>query len=450
MGKKKLLALALEYLVAPATQPAAAAVETVDVVSELSVLESAENAAKDCVSDIAQTQESSMALEALAVSLKSPHAKSMGKMGAMYFNVAAENFMQQARIASQDLPMAAPQMDAEPEAAIAAGQANIVGAINQAAAVTTDDLANLLVELSIKREAMTKLIHGLHHRLDEVKEDLEAIKTGQLRYDSQGQLKELGGYRDYAYIQYAGKGVVQGGSSVAGDLLRVLEDHMAMFQRLVHSQSEWVRQHKDNVMNLSGGIRDYCFDPALYLCAAVQYSHSAPDGEIFHSSDLPGGMRLYCKTGAKEKVFGQEAVEALTQSSVWLAPAGDLDSQTEPNYGAVYAITAMQMEAREKEMRMVLLKLREWSDFVNRDIWAQALFEEAITAMLITPEQGSSVGEEKHGMLRALGAAVVKLCNEASSNLGSELLAVVACMVKLLEDSMRAHVGEHHDVAGAA
>jgi hypothetical protein len=448
MGNRLLWRLALEDMCAAAdeSQP-----QSLSIPQTLTELQEAENASTENADNIARTQDSVMAMESLARSLKRPEALKMGKMGGMYLNLAAEQLMEQARLPERVLPMDVSTLEQAPEQTVEGAMGQMVNSINAAADVTRMDLTDLMVTLTLRREGMTKLIQELHHRLDEIKEDLELCKTNGHDCNASSpscSSQPLGPPERYRLINYSGQGIVAYGSSVSSDVLHLLEDHMAMYKRLVHEQSEYIRQHKDNNLTWEGGWDQYYFDPALYLMAGVQFSHAAPDGQIFVSKDLPGGLKFYCKT-IENKRFGGMGLDALAQSGAWIAP----DPQYQPRPPAVndtvFALSLLDIEAREKEARMALLKLREWSDFVNRDLWSQALFEEALTTIMISAIPGDPTQQRAYSFMRSVAAVCIKLCSEASGNLGSELLAVMACLVQYLEDSIRCHVPKHVDGAAS-
>jgi hypothetical protein len=455
MGEHQRRRFALECLLA-AGMPAAAGdsenmPQPISVADELDTLAQAEQDSVERVQDITQTQEGVIALEHMALSLKRPSAQRLNRLAAQYFNLAAESFMDQARVPVTELPMDAQRIENEPALVVDEATAKINSAIQQAMTLTRNDLVNLMADLVSKRASMVRVIHDLHHRLSEIDEDLQAIEEGKLQPVQTEHEVIIGTNERYALMGYSGQGVVAKGATVAEDLIWLLTEHMSMYDRLTFGMAEWIRQHRDNIMNEYDKISEqYSFDPAQYLMAGMQFSHDCVGGQVYQTKPLPGGTRYYTVT-RDARSFGYEGIKLLFTSTSYLAPDHTAEARNLPTANEVKALTVAELRARVKETRMALLKLREWCDCVHRDLWAKCMFSDAIVEFMITPAAVDDLNAQRaETFRRQAAAAVVKLLNEASASMGSQVLGVFQGMLRLLEDSMRAHVPHHQDVEAVA
>jgi hypothetical protein len=449
MSKNHKLRFALEELgvgLPAAGLPGEALV--ISVPEELDRLQAAEEAGNSQVNQLVTLQESAIALESLQRSLKRPDALAMGKMGARYFNVAAESFLEQARLSPDALPMDVRHYEQAPLEAVNEAADSLTKSLDQLMTMGRGDLVSLMASLVEKRASMVRILQDMHHRLDEIDEDLTAVDEGKAQSANPDALQVVvGTHNKYRLMAYSGLGVVAKGATVSGDVIHLLDEHMAMYKRLVHNQGEWVRQHRDNLMvEVDKFSEQYSFDPSEYLMAGAQYTGECVRGLTYQSKALPGGLRYFCITAA-HRSYGFNAIELLMKSTSYLAPDPQYSPKNTPTVEEIRALSVMEIRARVKEMRMALLKLREWCDFVHRDLWAQAMFEDAIVGFMVV----NGTGGERTPVwtdLSRCAAVVVKLLNEASSSMGTQLLGVFQGLLCLLEDSIRVHVPQHiHEVA---
>ena len=408
------------------------AVITTPLPQHIEALQKADEASVAQVQDLGETQQSVMALESIARSLSNKETAAMGKMGGRFLNIAAEQLMEEGRIPTEALPLNVKEFEVNPEGALSEAAVNIANSVEQAMEVSAQDLTMVVGYLTEKRSALSDTMHAMHRRLDRVKETLETVRTttGQ----ENRAIPPLGNSSSYNGICYSGKGVVAQGSTVVSDVIHLLAEQSSMYQRLIHSQSEWVRQHKENLLATANGFEQYCFNPAEYLLGGMLFSHRGNGYAVFKSQQLPSSLYAYCAI-PEEKSFGYAAVEALLHSKFFL----DREPMAAPEDGSeaqVNALTLIEIEAREKELRMGLVKLREWSDCVHSKLWSDALFEEVITTFLLK-QKTESMNERAVGWL---AAGVVRLLNEATCDIPRLVIPIYDDLLRLMEDSISQYV----------
>lgn len=388
---------------------------------------------------IGQSQQSALALEAMARGLKSPDALSMGKLGARYLNIAAEQFLSASRISMEELPLDVNQFVQAPQEAVAQAVTNLGAGTTEVIQVSAMDLATLLGSLVKKREALSDVMRLMHARLDELEEDL-----GELQKVNNVSAKAGTGVldaRQYRHIGYSPTGRIAKAGAVVGDVVQFLAEHTDLYKRLIDQPCEWVRQHKDNLIAASG-FTLYRFNPVTYLISGAQFSHRQNGFAFFKGAELPGGMFVYCKT-VEAACYGHEAVEALMGSEVFLS--AEIAEKAPANFIAspeqLWVLSPFELAARAKELRAGLHRLSDWSQAAHAQFWKDAAFEEVIVSNLLKTAVSTS---DERGV-GSLSAAVVKLLNEASANVGSTVVAIYEDLLRYMEDSMRYHVPQHHD-----
>lgn len=390
------------------------------------------------VNDLQQHAQNILALESLGRSLKSKDASTMGKMGMRYFNLAVENYASSSGIDLQELPLKVDEFDQNADQALAATMQRVstIGAGIQEG--SRESLIQCLGFLMQKKEALNKAVRDLHHRLDEINEDLQGLKDkGALGASTQGT---LGDSTQYRHICYSNRGIISKGAGVADDVVSFLKAHSALYSQLIKKQSEWVRQHKDNVLLTQEGVSSYIFNPKDYLLPGSIFVTRDNGEAVFRSAELPGGVYFFTST-AEVPVEDADGVECLANSRAWMGtdPYATIRSQD----AQAVVLSPVELEARVKEVRMALVEMGRWVTCVYSDLWKDAFFDEVISAVALKHE-ASTLHERVFGLL---AAAVVKMLNEASGSTVLPILNIFDDMLRYMEDSIRIHVPKHIDGA---
>ena len=397
-------------------------------------LSSIETQSESHVRAVAQAQSSAMALEAMARGLVGEDGLSMGKLGARYLNIAAEQLLEAADLEVGRLPIDVDRYVQEPQAAIDQAVDHIKEDTKEVIDLGSINLSSLLYDLAQKREILSDSIKALHVRLNEIDEDLNDYAGS----DSPATNVMLDSSK-FTHICYTGKGIVSSAATVVFDVSDFLSGHAYTYGRLVESNCDWLKQHKDNLLITPQGFNEFVFDPTIYLMPGAKFSHTAFDYAFFTTRELPGGTCAYMKTVEGSK-SGLEAVDALMGSSIYLAPGLDSPNAIVPNTD-VAPLGIMALKARSRELRSGLMKLRNWSNAVHSELWKDAMFDSVVVRNLLVP-QANTLSERSVG---SLSAAIVKLLNEASGNIGSTVVGIYDDLLRYMEASVAIHVPNHHD-----
>ncbi len=406
-------------------------------------LQTAEVSSQELTQSLLKAQDSVVALESLARGLRGEQGKGLNKFGGQCLNLAVEQYIEQAGLPEQSAALDLKLLgDDSAQALTQAGQ-SLQDNVARVLTLSGEQLVQLLLFLAQKRETIAKQVRALHHRMDEIQEDVDALKASGQEPTLTVSVT-LGSHAQYDPICYNSLGVVNKGASVANDLLGLMDGHMALYQRLVHQQSEWLRIHKDNLLDAATGFEQYPFNPADYMLPGMQKYKRLADGQlVLKGGQLPGGMFAWACTTDHPRA-GYAAIEGLRKSRFILdfenGAVGPIPKNT-PSVDEVQVLWPADIEARLKELRMVLLKLRQWSDLVHKQLWQEAVFEETVVQALLMPAS-NSIRERAIGQIAGV---VVKLLDEAGNNVGHYTLWAAEALVRYMEDSIRVWAPKHAD-----
>lgn len=387
--------------------------------------------------DIRTNQEAGVAMEAIANTLRREDPALLGKTSLKMANLAFGAFADKATVAIEEMPIAVDKYDGSPKIVVDQGIEQVQAGKEKVFDAVRQSLSELLVTNARKREALqTKLkeIRANWHKID------EAIGRG-LVPDPQRKVL-VSGRSDNLMLMYSGQ-IVDGGATVMPDLCHFLTEHSHLFKRLIKKQTDWLADHKHNVLRTAKGFDSYTFNPVEYIAhgasvvkATKENNYGLLEGECcFRSSELPGMVAFYTLCQA-ETCTGLEAVDALSKAwtnfsafdAVSFAAAktarfGGSDQET------VTVLTKEEVQARLAETKRAIDSLEHWGQIAFIDLWKEACFEEEVLASLIKVD-AEGLNER---LLGELAFAVLKQLNEATNGVVGYVTHVLDAMLGFLD-----------------
>ena len=235
-------------------------------------------------------------------------------------------------------------------------------------------------------------------------------------------------------------------SSVMPDVSHFLTEHTHLYKRLIHAQSNWVLDHKDNVLNSVSGIDSYTVGPHQYLCHgshATQkpYQKSSILVNMHRSIELPGMKALYMESMdvSNTGLYGDKALNAqlLVESEIdWFDPALGEQMQAKlvlerqgQEQASFQALTKDELLARLSETQRALNDLQHWSDMAFVKMWKDSCFEMHCLPYVIAPT-AMKISERALGFV---GMVSLKLLKDASSLAGAYAIETIGSMLDFVE-----------------
>lgn len=394
-------------------------------------LESLDARGQQIVQDLGSNQEAVAALEAMANHLSKNGSSSLGKTGAMFANIAVEQFLSKTKVSLEELPIDVRQYDRAPEETLQRGVASLNATRSELIKGSCSDLSALLFNLTQKREALNKCIRLQWHRIDSLSRYLDDLKANE---NADVVLKEITIDPKWAVFEISSRPESKKGKSVVSSLEHFLSEHQHLFRRLVKKQLDWIEQHKENVLRTSTGFDEYSFDPIEYSIAGATKSSNAAKS-FYSGATLPGNKAFVTETSS-QVLFGFDGAQALIDSCANLNEVPTDNEEYRPllDVSKITALSSTEIQARLSEITSGLRSLMKWSDCAFKEIWKQAFFEEQILNFLMKEEAGSL---NERG-LSLLSEAIVKLAEEATKDVGQYALSVLSGLLDYVEANVAA------------
>ena len=395
-----------------------------------------DNEAGGYVKDIGENTDAIIGLEAIANQLTKSSKDSLGKLGAMYANLAVEQICNKVNYALEEMPLDVKAYETDSNAAIVSGVQSLQETIGSIQEVEKKDLVSILTVLTSKRDLVNKSIRNIYARLGEIDENLERI--AQLGGD-------VGpGEQEVSDTSWVAKACVywsiDSTVTVCSDLKHFLANHSHVYKRLVKKQLDWITDHKDNLLTSVNGFNQYAFDPKEYVIAgsvSVE-SGNVKDGLLYYSDLLPGNA-IYSTELPAVKTFGYEATDAMLRTgAVMTFPHSDSSPR-----GILVAPTLSleDIRARGAEIKSLLEDIRHWSDVAYVTLWKEAIYDCDVIGHLLTEKAGSL---NQRG-LTALANVTIDLLHKADGGIGMYALTTVDALLKYVELSMSKYM-THQEV----
>ena len=362
----------------------------------------------------------------------------MNKLGAKFTNIAIESACNDAKISLEDLPIDIPTYETNPKEAIDTAIGNLNSVKENISKELTDSTIKLLGALTEKREYFNDVKSKLYRRLDACKVKLESLSTEP---NSEGNTNpKLMPYKPDFRMIALGNGEIElfdnpdthvselsvslaKGATVVPQITFFLNAHSHLFKHIVHRHLDWIKQHKDNVLKTPDGFKHYSFNSfELNLPGSDGYGNG---GRYF--CEIPGGKYFTTKVDPGIH-FGFDGIEALLNSQVSLCNFNSLTV----NEKDIPVLTVVEMKARLAELEGGLMKFRSWCDSNYCTLWKDALFDEAIIALMLK-EQAGTLNERG---LTLMAQAIFKLLNDATKDVGHYVVEVYNSLLCYIEASL--------------
>lgn len=396
-----------------------------------------DNQVTDLLDSLQGHQEAAVAIEAIAHTLQKDGSGSYNKTALKLANLAYGAFAEKAGVSLEELPIDVAKFDADPKIVVEQGIANIQDSKQKVFDQIRTGLSELLVMNARKREALQTKVKELRanwHALD------ESISRG-LR-PNEGGSYQIADRSDNYMLLYSGR-IVDNGATVMPDICHFLTEHSHLFKRLIKKQTDWLADHKQNVLRTTKGFDSYTFNPIEYVChgasAVVDKEELTRLGTVenevvYKSAQLPGMFAFYSFTEA-ESCSGIEAVGALNRARTNIADSNPVERATveAARFGGTDTeqfplLTIEEIQARLAETKRAIDALEHWGQIAFIDIWKEACFEEEVLASIIrTDAQGLN-----ERLLGELGFAVLRQLEEASNGVVGYVTHVLDAMLVFL------------------
>lgn len=394
-------------------------------------------------------------LESMAHHLRRQKPSAVGSLGVQFANIAIEEICARVGISLEEMPIG-PLNEASQDDVLSAGADKIDELKASAVEKTEGALLDMVSALINKRESVCGIIANLRHRIDEVREDINRAKEGGVAttpriasveedavaglmpifYD----LSKVGEKNSFTESYTPVYGVLNKASSVVSDLTHFLTEHTHLYKRIIKRQTDWICDHKDNILKNSDGINQYSFNPDEFQIAGSTYigEKSMPTVVRYVGPFMPGAVRFTTILGSVNTLFGFDALQAIEKSSTELrCTIVATDNQIQMDPTPVPVLSLEEIEARLMEVERGLEALDHWASMAYAKLWKDALFEDMVIGNLLKKDALSS-GDRSLSML---AASVMTLLNQAGVDVPQYSIRVLSSVVFYAEYSMKQYAG---------
>ena len=384
---------------------------------------------QECQGRIAEGQDVVASLESMAHYLQKKGGIDLGKAGAVFANIAVEQFGAKRSISLEELPINIAKFESDPEEAIGSGVVQIGNLKETVLQDMSGDMTKLLYTLTQKRELFNKAIQNIYRRISEVEEAIEKLGQRDKTLGIRMMLQVPEAWHEFFY-----EGEFRSnGSTVVPDITFLMTEHNHLFKRLIKRQLEWIEQHKDNILKSKTGFDEYSFNPIEFNINGTKCVSEDGEKELrFVSTNVLPGERLFnCLTSSGTKT-GFDAAQSLLTSRAFLTKVITRGYKPDQNIGI---LTVEKIEARIAELKHGLEKLKHWCDVAYRDMWKEAFFDETMISFLLRSEAGSL---NERG-LSIVAQAVLSLLENSTTDIGQYALLTFSSLLEYLECCMSMH-----------
>lgn len=379
-------------------------------------------------------EETAIGLESMQRALKAEDPKAISKLTLRMANAAIGVSLQRARIDMQEMPFSIGGKSQDAQAVVETGLANVGVQKEQVFAAIRQDMARLLVENAKQKAALGLRVKALWAKWHM----LEQALSSNVSADKPVNPIYVGDNKALQNIMYSGK-VIAGGASVISDLTHFLTEHSHLFKRLVKKQTDWVNDHKDNVLKCADGFSSYSFNPTDYRCNnsfAVPAERLTQGAELaMMTHELPGAA-TFITYSARETKYGQDAIEALAQSRCEMGQFNPvLSTQIQGGLAQTSAplLSEEELKARMAEIQRGITAYQHWIETGFVHIWKEAYFEEAVLASMV---QLDAQGIDER-IMGSLASATLRQLTCATLDVGTYAYNVIDGLLTYVQLNVR-------------
>lgn len=389
-------------------------------------------------------QETVVGLESLerAIGKENPHQ--LSKLTLRLANAAIGTTLERANIDLQSMPFNPNDLDERRQETIDDGLDNLRQQKKTVFESIRQDLAIALSSNIKQKDVLQRLIDELWKRWHVID---DRISRGALASAQKQTAFYVGDHSALQYLLYSGQ-IVNNAASVASDFTHFLTEHSHLFKRLIKKQTDWVNDHKGNVLKDLKGTLSYSFNPTEYRCTNSVVASAEKLQEVDSATvssmttQLPGMVSFFTHT-CKETVFGNDAVVEFGNSSCELGlydPEGFKtysNALKDVNVSSTYVVPQLSKEelvARLEETKRAIEALEHWVEVGFTHIWKEACFEHFVLSVLID----ESVKTTNQMFLASLALATLKQLINATKDVGGYGYKVIEGLLTYVELNVEA------------